>query len=223
MSLTSYRAAPPRAIALGIGLWRFALLEPDACFGALPPLISGRPKAGRSRGRYHEEARFRVPDGKAWRRPTLPRVGSQYHGRTGVSRPSSEWVRVVHPGCDHQAVRSGDRAAGFPGWGWAVRSGSRATCLRVKVVVRLGILCLVEGDGRMLPRPLSRLGELWHGWARSWRGASSIERLGSVSFTHCCASTADLSTWWSSTALERDLVLRWVSRLDAFSGYPVRI
>src|SRR6056297_80499 len=58
--------------------------------------------------------------------------------------------------------------------------------------------------------------------ARSWRGASSVERLGSVSSTPCDASTADLSTWWSSTALERDLVLRWVSRLDAFSGYPVR-
>ena len=49
-----------------------------------------------------------------------------------------------------------------------------------------------------------------------------IERLGPVSSTHCCASTPGLSTWWSSTALERDLVLRWVSRLDAFSGYPVR-
>ena len=49
-----------------------------------------------------------------------------------------------------------------------------------------------------------------------------IERLVPVSFTHCCASTPGLSTWWSSTALGRDLVLRGVSRLDAFSGYPVR-
>jgi len=35
-------------------------------------------------------------------------------------------------------------------------------------------------------------------------------------------STSGLSTWWSSTALERDLVLRGASRLDAFSGYLVR-
>ena len=49
-----------------------------------------------------------------------------------------------------------------------------------------------------------------------------IERLVPVSFTHCCASTSGLSTWWSPTALKRDLVLRGVSRLDAFSGYPFR-
>ena len=48
------------------------------------------------------------------------------------------------------------------------------------------------------------------------------ERLVPVSFTHCCASTAGLSTWWSSTALRGELVLRGVSRLDAFSGYPDR-
>ena len=48
------------------------------------------------------------------------------------------------------------------------------------------------------------------------------ERLVPVGFTHCCASTPGLSTWWSTTALRGELVLRWVSRLDAFSGYPVR-
>ena len=48
------------------------------------------------------------------------------------------------------------------------------------------------------------------------------ERLVPVSFTHCCASTPGLSTWWSSTALQGELVLRRVSRLDAFSGYPDR-
>ena len=51
---------------------------------------------------------------------------------------------------------------------------------------------------------------------------SALERLGPVSCTHCCACTSGLSTWWSTTALERDLVLRRVSRLDAFSGYPCR-
>ena len=50
-----------------------------------------------------------------------------------------------------------------------------------------------------------------------------IEQLVPVSYTHYCASTPGLSTWWSSTALKGELVSRGVSRLDAFSGYPVRI
>jgi hypothetical protein len=37
--------------------------------------------------------------------------------------------------------------------------------------------------------------------APGWRGIEPIERLVPVSFTHCCASTPGLSTWWSSTAL----------------------
>ena len=49
-----------------------------------------------------------------------------------------------------------------------------------------------------------------------------IEQLVPVSSTHRCASTPGLSTWSSSTALKGNLVSRWVSRLDAFSGYPVR-
>jgi len=48
------------------------------------------------------------------------------------------------------------------------------------------------------------------------------ELLVKLSFMHCCTSTRFLSTWWSSTALQGELVLRWVSRLDAFSGYPFR-
>jgi len=49
------------------------------------------------------------------------------------------------------------------------------------------------------------------------------ERLVPVSSTRCRAYTPGLSTWWSSTALQGELVLRLVSRLDAFSGYPFRI
>ena len=49
-----------------------------------------------------------------------------------------------------------------------------------------------------------------------------IERLVPVSFTHYCASTPGLSTWWSSTVLKRILVSRGASRLDAFSSYPFR-
>ena len=49
-----------------------------------------------------------------------------------------------------------------------------------------------------------------------------IEQLVPVSYTHYCASTPGLSTWWSTTALMGELVLRQASRLDAFSGYPFR-
>ena len=56
----------------------------------------------------------------------------------------------------------------------------------------------------------------------SIRALKPIEQLVLVSFTHHCASTPSLSTWWSTTVLKGNLVLRWVSRLDAFSGYPVR-
>ena len=48
------------------------------------------------------------------------------------------------------------------------------------------------------------------------------ELLVKLSFMRCRTSTRFLSTWWSSTALQGELVLRWVSRLDAFSGYPFR-
>jgi len=49
-----------------------------------------------------------------------------------------------------------------------------------------------------------------------------IERLVLVSFTCRHAFTSSLSTLSSTTALKGELVSRWVSRLDAFSGYPVR-
>ena len=60
------------------------------------------------------------------------------------------------------------------------------------------------------------------GSARKRSAIKPIEQLVLVSFTCCHASTPSLSTWWSSTALERNLVLRGASRLDAFSGYPFR-
>ena len=51
---------------------------------------------------------------------------------------------------------------------------------------------------------------------------SSIGRLGPLGCVGCPTSTCGLSTCWSSTTLEGNSVSRWVSRLDAFSGYPVR-
>ncbi len=42
---------------------------------------------------------------KTWRRPTLPRLETQYHGRWGISRPSSGWDRVQAPRHGHQVVQ----------------------------------------------------------------------------------------------------------------------
>jgi hypothetical protein len=52
-------------------------------------------------------------------------------------------------------------------------------------------------------------------------------QLVSVSLTHYCASTPDLSTRWSAATLQLAytrgrLILRQVSRLDAFSAYLSR-
>ena len=61
-----------------------------------------------------------------------------------------------------------------------------------------------------------------YAWTLKMRAIKPIERLVPVSYMRCRTSTPGLSTWSSSTVLEGILVLRWVSRLDAFSGYPVR-
>ena len=45
-------------------------------------------------------------DWKTWRRPTLPCLEAQYHGRWGFSRPSSGWDRVRAPRDDHQVIQS---------------------------------------------------------------------------------------------------------------------
>src|SRR5260370_8851460 len=58
-------------------------------------------------------------------------------------------------------------------------------------------------------------------WTLKMRAIKPIERLVPVSYTHYCASTPGLSTWSSSTVLKGMLVLRWVSRLAAFTAYPV--
>jgi len=54
------------------------------------------------------------------------------------------------------------------------------------------------------------------------RAIKTIELLVPVSSMRRRTYTPGLSTWWSTTALKGELVSRWVSRLDAFSDYPVR-
>src|SRR5262245_32728379 len=42
---------------------------------------------------------------QAWRRPTLPRLKTQYHRRWSFSRPSSGWDRVFTLRQNHQASK----------------------------------------------------------------------------------------------------------------------
>src|SRR5947209_13809748 len=78
MSLTSYRAAPPRDSC------QLSVVREESLLITGPwPWIGLR----------------------TWRRPTLPRLGTQYHGRWGFSRPSSGWDRVRTPRHGHQVVK----------------------------------------------------------------------------------------------------------------------
>jgi hypothetical protein len=153
----------------------------------------------------------------AWRRPTLPCLEAQYHGRCGVSRPSSEWDRVGHPCCDHQAnetpgaagpplFRGGARAAVRADWHGMGRrqrtDGQRPDDSRGE---RSGLpagLCSVPCRlfSELLLFPLGR--------------GRSLERLGPVSCARRRACTSGLSTWWSTTAL--------MARPGFEVGFPLR-
>ena len=164
---------------------------------------------------------------RAWRRPTLPRLKTQYHRRGGFSRPSSGWDRVVRPSLwppDRRWTVSGNGEQG---------SGNRdqipfpecdcGCCWRTWY--RVSSVLFVSFMQGVLPlHAMAEAGSLFSDFCflSSDKKIKPIERLVPVSFTHCCASTPGLSTWWSTTALRRDLVSRGVSHLDAFSGYPVR-
>src|SRR5215831_15035529 len=151
-----------------------------------------------------------------FRRLSGSTIGAEgFHGRVrdgiGCLAP-----RYGHQACPRNApaavLAKGKRAGGLSG-GLCHVSGQ---CLRGAAA------CLwAPADGgdsaRLAP---GRVLPLHAGGVR--RHQAPVERLVPVSCAGCPASTSGLSTWWSSTALERDLVLRRVSRLDAFSGYPVR-
>ena len=99
MSLASYRAAPPRD-ELVWAVWQpgcFALRLSPLLGGCSAPLLC----CGLSGALVVK--RFVFCPWRAWRRPTLPRLKTQYHRRWGVSRPSSGWDRVGPPCYDHQA------------------------------------------------------------------------------------------------------------------------
>ena len=120
-----------------------------------------------------------------------------------VGKIGQEVVRVVAP---PQGLGEADagHVEGFVGSGRLARATRPAKDGKAKLVVSRFLM------------PSARR-------ALATRAIKSNERLVPVSFTRYRASTSGLSTWWSSTALQGELVLRLVSRLDAFSGYPFHI
>jgi hypothetical protein len=94
MSLTSYRAAPPRGgVCCGPRVRARSVVRPAPLRGwpglsvTLRVSCRGGTRVAAGVGRVW----------KAWRRPTLPRLEAQYHRRRGFSRPSSGWDRVLCP------------------------------------------------------------------------------------------------------------------------------
>ena len=211
-----------------------------------------------------------------WRRPTLPRLETQYHGRGGFSRPSSGWDRVLGPSlwppgrikpgwggwsgyggvgfvgpCRYRPAGAGcftgplDRirsgAAGLSSLALRAAVGFAFRVLRTRRIgfsgSRFGIPVpvaawrggpvfrfLTPGASCLFPGTCFLAPGVYEEELRVLVGSEikPIERLVPVSCMRCRTWTSGLSTWWSTTALKGDLVLRGASRLDAFSGYPVR-
>ena len=206
-----------------------------------PSLISHRAnnrrrtghRAARATGAPGDRAGLGRPGGdllsRALRRSTIGAEG--FHGRV------RDGIGCFTPRHCHQAVQSRSAGASLRA---LIRARSKScalwrTCAKSRCIrrdpvaislswsLRLSIsrltgLSVERGLARRAPPP----GSVLDGPARDGGKVKPIERLVPVSFTCCHASTPGLSTWWSSTALRRDLVLRGASRLDAFSGYPVR-
>jgi hypothetical protein len=131
-------------------------------------------------------------------------IGAEgFHGRV------RDGIGCMAPRHDHQVVGTEDREQRTE-----IR-GQKLTSVLSSDLWRMSAVFVVEA------RFAGAIGSLITACdGRFW--IKPNERLVPVSFTHCCASTPGLSTWWSSTALQGELVLRGVSRLDAFSGYPDR-
>ena len=83
------------------------------------------------------------------RRPTVPRLETQYHGRWGLSRPSSGWDRVLIPPPWPPGRRS--HAAAPPGVGGGRRGALGSWCARAGA---LACVCVPRFDpARRPPRP----------------------------------------------------------------------
>ena len=174
MSLTSYRAAPPRAKKRKTRMRSIR--------------VNCRQSQCAAASRFHEAGR---PGSdllsRALRQSTIGAASFHDRVRNGVGWDTCA-ITTWSSSCMKRCIRRAGRRCGG--------KTSNKYWVACKIAVRGICLCA--------------------------RLIKPIERLVPVSFTHYCASTPGLSTWWSSTVLKRILVSRGASRLDAFSGYPFR-
>ena len=138
MSLTSYRAAPPRVIRV---------LRSKSRMFWFGLAIEGRLLGGRSVSAGPAcERRCSVCLScvlQTWQRPTLPRLKTKYHRRWGVSRPCSEWERVQPPRQNHQV-------------GKAQSSISRSWQAFAWIIYRMDVFLLPSLQGDFPYRPAGR-------------------------------------------------------------------
>ena len=151
-------------------------------------------------------------------RPTLPQLGLQYHGRWGVSRPSSGWDRVLRPRDGHRATGPDPvvvvGAIGI-GCGACVRVCARRPACRARGGRRRrrrSVFVSSGGGGWLVAR---RLGP-GCSWSELFRAIRTARLRASLRFH---LRPINVLVWHGPRG---DLVWRGVSRLDAFSGYPVR-
>ena len=171
MSLTSYRAAPPRVERC------FGCFVAGDGLGVYPAFLIVRGISWRGCGM----------DWKTWRRPTLPCLKTQYHGRWGFSRPSSGRDRVRAPRQSHQVVRSIHQSSVCSrrlSDGRMVRFWCVCVCFLMTGAWKLATVSLA-----MISRQFS--GDDFHAWCLR---SEPIGRSEPVSFMGCPTSTPGLST-----------------------------
>ena len=157
-------------------------------------------------------------------------VGSDIKNKALTATISSECSVLCRPGSDRLSRGLGRSTMGAGGFNGRVRNGigwdspamtTRSTKDGIQRAKMSDIRSEIPSDPRApisvfmrrhsnldqrTMRIIARTGLISrHGTAKAIK---PIERLGPVSSTHCCAYTPGLSTWSSSTALERNLVLR---------------
>ena len=228
MSLTSYRAAPPRAICFcrrlpAVFLQAFACgrlsLAPKFRLGdvSAPDCVSICLQdcllPSNAKGRFWRPLppvwRFSTREdftcvSQTWQRLTLPRLETKYHQRWSVSRPSSEWDRVQPLRNNHQVSETHVYSrSSFE----RIASSDRENLLLPLLAIRWSLCAFSRlspceasaSQGRLAARAKETSDDVR--WTWIMRTIKPIELLVPVNFMRCRTSIPGLSTWSSSTAL----------------------
>ena len=205
MSLTSYRAAPPRGGGVflwGVLLW--GVCGPGSSPGAWLDRwrgVGSVNRAGVCRGPGVSWG-FGEPGGDLlFRRLSGSTIGAEgFHGRV------RDGIGCLAPRCGHQAGQTSMRprarsARSWPNGAPDLIRGPWAGFMNVAAAK-----CLMGGSGAGPWWALAAARRRFSGCPRLMPGTAfgsgGFERLVPVGCADCSASTSGLSTWWSSTALD---------------------